>query len=488
MRMRRRPGHSNGLARSIVCASGAAFAVVALLHGRVFSRYHEHSTDRVGLCALLPPPPSASLARAPSVALDRFPHAAAPTGPATGSVSILPEPVERPLKRYLHKYDPVFDKAVPDWLLQYETAEQQYLYEGDFTVFVREVTDQGCVVQDSVTGILGFVEHSKFGKQAPFPGAMIQGAMCTHMDLTVVTSPDVRALRMQTGIVYEWDDAIGEGYIIPTEWQNHRNMLRVLRRDIDWHGSNRLVVGQFVQFETALPGEVPIDANDDRQAPFALRVRSPEVHFSFERSYKGSPEGVGPKGRYISTSDEDVPYVAYLDVPKEDLDGSHWEDKHAEAIELRMQRQRHVMPVESGRPLVEKERSHPVLLRWMEKPSPATLAESPAWLWEAPMHYEEDEDWDPILPLQLNRKDRRQQNIRILQHEVALQRGDVWQEPAARRAHEMYLETMPQGNGAQQTVLHREAHLKRRRAVKREKRRLKLRAASLRRLTKPKNA
>jgi len=485
MRPRRRPGHGTGLARGIAGASGAALLAAALFHRRSFFSCRDHAGSRVGLCALLPAPPSAQLARAPSVAPDRWPHAASPAGAATGTLSILPEPVERPLQRYLHTYDRVFDRVIPDWLLQYETAEQQYLYAGDFTVVVRELTEEGCIVQDSVTGILGFVHHRDFGEQAPFTGAMIQGASCMHMDLTVVTSPDPTLLRLQTGVVYEWDDALGEGYIIPTQGQNHRNMLRVLRRDINWHGSNRLWVGQFVQFETALPGEVPIDENDDRQAAFALRVESPAVQFSFLRSFTELPESAGPRGRFIATSDEESPHVPLLDVPADervydqDVD---WKEQ-AQAIELRMQRQQHVMPVESGRPVLEKERSsHPVLLRWMEEPSPATLTESPAWLWEAPMHYQEDSELEPIIPIQVYRAPRPVQDVRIMQHEVAMERGDIWQEPALRDGIKKLERTRPKGNRAQQEKLHFAAAAKRVRAVKRDRRRLKLRAAALRRL------
>jgi hypothetical protein len=372
-------------------------------------------------------------------------------------------------------------------------VEQQYLYKGDFTVFVRELTNEGCIVQDSVTGVLGFVPREHYFNQAPFPGAIIQGAMCTAFDINgVVISPDATMLRMQIGIVYEWDEALGEGYIIPEEKQGHRNMLRVLRRDVKWHGMRRLMVGQYVTFETCLPGEVPIDANDDRKAPFALRVRSPEVHFSFKRSFNEPPEDAGPTGRYLSLGEEKAPSVPYLDAPKEFRekvvdaekvrDRDQWREQH-EAIELRRQRQQHVMPVESGRPVRVKEReSHPVLLRWMEQPSPATRAESPAWLWEAPLQYEDQEADAPIIPIQVRAERTRYLNHYISQHEVAMARGDTWQEPAARRFFRRMLKIKPKGTPSQQAVLSIKVGMKRLRAKKREVRLMKLREASVRRL------
>jgi len=165
-----------------------------------------------GLCALLPAPPSAPLSRVPSSAHDRWPLRA-PT------VEILPEPVERPLARHLHKIDKHFDRIVPDWQLQFRTLEQQFLYDGEFSLFVREVTDQGVIAQDAVTGIFGFVPESEFGQRSPAVGDLIEGARCTKYDNTVVASTCVETIRLQIGIVYEWDGLAGEGYIIPEEGQ-----------------------------------------------------------------------------------------------------------------------------------------------------------------------------------------------------------------------------------------------------------------------------
>lgn len=460
--------------RTAVASAGAASCAAAfglLLLGRA-----ERPTPSP--CAVLPAPRSAHLARAPSAALDRWPHAAAPVGSATGSVSMLPEPVERPLDRYLHRLDRVYNRVVPDWILQYRTAEQQFLYEGDFAVFVREVTPKGCVVQDAVTGIFGFVAAAEYGCQAPAVGDLVQGARCTHMDLTVVQSPDVMGLRMQTGVVFEWDEALGQGYIIPTEGQDAQNMLRVLRRDVLWHGSQRLVVGQFVQFETALPGEVPIKANDDPWAPFALRVRSPEVWFSLRDSYLEPVEGADPRGRFLPRTG-----IAMQEIPN--AEKPLLAEAEAEARIGYLQRavaaarvQRHAMPVESGRRSPPEVRAHPVLQRWLGGAEQAAKAESPAWLWEPTIRYEEEEDNEPIIPLQLKVMPRPAPIIRIFPHEVAIERGDGWREPAMRRGKKEAAKQMPPGLDEMEKRGF-EMQAVREREAARQRRRSKLRANTL---------
>mmetsp|Transcript_102701 Transcript_102701/g.260887 ORF Transcript_102701/g.260887 Transcript_102701/m.260887 type:complete len:591 (-) Transcript_102701:83-1855(-) len=570
----RRPARAagRGLARSVVVgAGGAVLSVVVLLHRRSFPSCRPLAgagAATTPICALLPPTPSSALARAPSTSLDRLPS-------LERGVTILPEPVERPLSRYLHKYDNHFGRIVPDWERQYRTLEQQYLYGGDFSMYVRELTTEGCVVQDSVTGLLGFVPNYKFDVIKPTVGLLVHGAQCLSYDDTVIQSTSISLLRLQTGIVYEWDAERGEGYVMPTEEQEAVFMYRVLRRDVDWHGSRRLSVGQFVQFETALPGEVPIEANDDPRAPFALRVRSPEVVFTFEHAYFDLPPGAGKLGRVLQydpdgdevtgltredlappkgaapralpevhmrpapkalTRDEealmrvstelkerespDDAALAYF--PKEtsllekmdggdgygpefrlselgyatpdmflDSDIDEDEDKRsaegpvkgdweaqAQEIEEIMRRQRHVMPVMSGRAVKVKERSHPVLQRWLDRPTKESLAESPAWMWEPVMRQQQEEDWDdigPMMPVMLERRTRGP--IRIMQHEVAIARGDTYQEEAYRKTLKS-LEKIRGPSLKDMEVLGMREVERQKRVLRRETRQLKLRAAS----------
>ena len=58
------------------------------------------------------------------------------------------DPVERPLDRYLMRHDGYYNRIVPDWNLQFKTAQQSQLYGDPFAVYVREATDEGCIVQD----------------------------------------------------------------------------------------------------------------------------------------------------------------------------------------------------------------------------------------------------------------------------------------------------------------------------------------------------
>jgi len=407
----------------------------------------------------LPPPPSAGLSRAPSVAPDRWPL----TAPG---VSILPEPVERPLPAYLHKRDPHYNRVVPDWFLQYRTAEQQYLVEGDFAVFVREITEEGLIVQDSVTGIIGFLPQAEPTSPLPEIGSLIPSAKCTHFDTTVVMSPDVRCLRLQTGIVYEWNEQVGEGYIIPTEGQDSWRMLRVLRRDVQWHDSRRLFVGQFVQFETALPDEVPIDANDEPLAPFALRVRSPEVLFELRRAE-----------RHLRRAERHQE-------PPAEAAGSDGTDGSALAVAA--DSGLGPLPPASGRPGLPPRTlatRHPVLQRFAAAAPTSASAESPMWLWEAPMKAGDRGAYGkraPIVPLQLQRPRLSRPPTRILTHEVAAAKGELWREPAQRQAREAWERQKPPGRREIQEMAWEEAS-QRDRAHRRERRRWKLRAASLQR-------
>lgn len=383
-----------------------------------------------GICALAPAPLSKPLARAPSVALDRLDQ----RGPL---VSFLPEPVERPLKRYLHKFDHHFQRIVPDWDKQYKTVEQQFLYGGDFSIFVREVTAEGAIVQDSVTGLMGFVdkENAESYRIPLRVGMLIHGARCTFMDNTVIMSADTRVVRDQTGIVWEWDDASGHGYIMPTEEQAAYHMLRVLRRDVVWHGAHSLTPGQFVTFQTAVPGEVPIDQNDEPNAPFALRVQSPELTFSLEHVY----DFQDPK-RWEQKGITDKKRLEYM---KKDL-GS---DRAAKELFS----QRGAMPAMSGRQ-EKASPSHPLLQKFAE--SKLSYMESPSWLWEPALEWKGDDTEHPIIPVQLEpvqelpyyyREDGNRK--RILAHEVGLAMGGDLHEQQARQAYRDRVSITPPGRG-----------------------------------------
>jgi len=337
------------------------------------------------------------------------------------------------VERYLHKRDPHYNRIVPDWELQYRTAEQQYLYEGEFAVFVREITEEGAVVQDAVTGLVGFAPEQDYGDTQPMIGALLSGARCTYMDNTVVTSVDVNILRLQTGVVFEWNKAAGEGYIIPTEGQAAWRMLRVLRRDIDWHDSRQLFVGQFVQFETALHDEVPIEPNDEPLAPFALRVRSPEVRFSLRGVGEIAPGVPSTKG-----------------LP---------------------------LPPASGRPAAGV-KAHPVLQRWCSASGPEGYAESPSWLWGPPLAAAAQASRDPIVPLQLQPLPARRRKTTIMTHEVAAERGDLWRESAMIRGEKYYRQLKPP-NMQEQEAMSEAAEQRRVRDARREKRRHALRIAAV---------
>ena len=63
--------------------------------------------------------------------------------------------------RYLHKKDAYYNRIVPDWDLQIKTVEQQYLYQGEFALLIKELTDEGAVVQDVTTGVFGFLPQER---------------------------------------------------------------------------------------------------------------------------------------------------------------------------------------------------------------------------------------------------------------------------------------------------------------------------------------
>jgi uncharacterized Zn-binding protein involved in type VI secretion len=367
---------------------------------------------------------------------------------------MLPDLVERPLNRYLHKFDEQYQRVVPDWALQYRTIEQQYLYEGEFNLVVREITREGAVVQDEVTQVVGFVPGEEFGDIEPELGMVVIGTRCTKMDVTIVTSPDVRALRLQTGLVFEWDARTGSGYIMPTEEQNALRMIRVLRRDIEYHGSRRLIPGQFVQFETVFADEVPVARNDEPNAAFALRVKSPEVIFSLREGF-------------VKSGGDAAAFLGEDGVSAEEL---LEEERAIQEFEGRPFR----MPADSGRPRVPK-RSHPLLAQFKEQEL-AESTESPAWLWESEMQYETKLDDAPIMPLQIRPFLKRRPTVRIFSHEVAMERGDLWKEPALRDGRKKKRTMRPPGRMKQEKMaLDMEA--KRERESRRQTRRWKLRAA-----------
>eukprot|EP00933_Yihiella_yeosuensis_P044189 TRINITY_DN39283_c0_g1_i1.p1 TRINITY_DN39283_c0_g1~~TRINITY_DN39283_c0_g1_i1.p1 ORF type:complete len:495 (-),score=87.95 TRINITY_DN39283_c0_g1_i1:93-1577(-) len=432
------PAGSSAMSRRRKCSSIWALATAGASAIAVFLQ--------ASPAALQPAPLSRGIARAPSMAPDRWPNLAP-------KVAILPQPVERPLERYLYKRDPHFGLIVPDWRLQYRTIEQQFLYKGDFSVFVKEITDDGAVVQDIVTGTFGFVPKEMYGSKADqlMLGATVHGARAKHLDNSIIESEHVELLRMQTGVVHEWDEALGEGYILPTEGQNTFDMLRVFRRDIDWHDSRILFPGQFVQFETVLPEEVPIEANDDPNSRFALRVRPPEVIFSFDEAYDvirpGAPRQFGfqeEKLAYLKQAVAKEPRIGDGDEHEVD-DDSASENIHgsqdSEAITKSVS-----FPVQSGRPehlemrlpgyqqessWEHRKKSHPVLQRFAEQQPAVAEAESPSWMWQPHLEYLKSEHYNPIVPLQREAlPELRPKFNRVLVSEVAYEKGDTWQEPA----------------------------------------------------------
>eukprot|EP00931_Biecheleriopsis_adriatica_P060722 TRINITY_DN36479_c0_g1_i1.p1 TRINITY_DN36479_c0_g1~~TRINITY_DN36479_c0_g1_i1.p1 ORF type:complete len:511 (+),score=106.34 TRINITY_DN36479_c0_g1_i1:44-1534(+) len=461
------PGRPSGRRRQgapLLVRLATASVSAVILHGRINLlaselRHQRHHCTAPGTCALLPAPLSRPLARAPSTSSDRWHQ-------AQSSVSILTEPVERPLSRYLYKKDSFYNRIVPDWDLQFKTMQQQFFYEGDFSLFVKELTDDGAVVQDITTGAFGWVPKAEFGTcRDLLPGDTIHGARCTFLDNTVIESPDPEILRMQTGIVYEWDEANGEGYIIPSEGQDAWNMIRVLRRDIRWHDSRRLFPGQFVQFDTALPDEVPIEANDDPSSPFALKVRGLEVRFSLASAYDLIPEGGQAdelllEGAAPLPDEESSP--PQLESGEEDSVALQ-ATSESEAVDTSMEvhlEKRDAFPVSPARPeLKRQKKAHPLLQRFAAEAPAVAEAESPSWLWEPQLDYLKEERYDPIIPIQIQKPKLKPKRIRILTHEEAVKRGDTWQEAKQRQGARDFQKLMPPGR-AQVERMSRGRHLR----------------------------
>jgi len=385
--------------------------------------------------------------------LDRWPLSAS-------TVSIMPELVERPLDKYLHKYDETFQRVIPDFMLQYKTAEQQFLYEGDFSLFVHEITDLGALVQDAVTGVAGFLPERFWGGFEPQVGELYEGARCVRMENTITNSYDIRTLRLQTGIVWEWDDEKGEGYILPSEDQGAWKMVRVFRRDIAWHDCYKLFVGQFVQFETVFPEEVPsVDPNDEKYAFFALNVRSPDVLFSLE--------GLPASGQMLTHSTREKELT---------IQPRQW------------MREKPIEP-DAGRPALPQVpalrapqkkgglAAHPALARFADT-SLAGRAESPAWMWQEKMESDMEEFDDPIIPFQTIKPMKYVETVRILSHEVATEQGDRWKEPAFFKREADMKKIRPPGRALQEKMSMRNAR-ERQEERRLERRRLKLRAASV---------
>lgn len=399
-----------------------------------------------GLCALLPVPLSKTIARAPSATADRFPLSTSP-------LSILAEPVERPLDRYLYKRDKHYDRIVPHWELQHKTMEQHKLYEGDFSLFIKELTDEGAIVQDITTGAFGYVPEADFGTLGAdmVPGDIVHGAKCTYMDTTVIESPDPTMLRLQTGIVYEWDEANGDGYILPSEGQDAFRMIRALRRDIRWHDSRRLFPGQFVQFETALPNEVDVPDNNDAQAPVALRVRGLEVRFSLQAGHELIEEGTRtsvkpamlenrrdlPARVQVQEANARLPVDLAMPEPRDHLPE---EASYLARCDSFPASAGHIIPQRQS-----NQRMHPVLQRFAQETPEVAEAESPSWLWEPQLHYLKEERYNPILPLKLREHRQRTVTERIMTHEVAIERGDAGQEPASNEWHREMNRIKPKG-------------------------------------------
>lgn len=384
-------------------------------------------------------PVSQNLARTPSTSSGRW--------QSNQKVSMLQEPVERPLSRYLHKRDGYYNRIVPDWNLQIKTLEQQYLYQGDFALLIKEVTDEGAIVQDVTTGVYGFIPEENLGNLELLPGDTVQGGRCTYVDTTVIQSPDPTMLRMQSGIVFEWDEENGEGFIIPSEDQDAFRMIRVLRRDIKWHDSRRLFPGQFVQFDTALPREVPVTSPLDPEAPLALRVRGLEIRFSLEEAYEMIPQGsreamlleAPPQAALAEASEVDGADEADVEpVP----DGASLVPTSA----LEVQAPRSAYPVVPGRPeLQTKKKVHPLLQRFAKQAPEVAEAESPSWMWEPQLEYLKEEVYAPIVPVQLRQMPAKVKRKRILVHEVAHERGDTWQEAAHRKYLKLWDKMKPPG-------------------------------------------
>jgi len=392
-----------------------------------------------------------------------------------GSVSMLTEPVERPLAPYLLKKDEFYDRIIPDWRAQFKTVEQQHLYGDDFALYVREVTDMGAVVQDAVTGLFGFAFADEF-EEWPKLDSLVYGAKCVALDNTIIKSATIGLTRDQVGIVFEWDEEAGEGYILPEEEQEAYQMLRVLRQDILWHDSRRLFPGQFVQFQTVLPSEAPFEVNEDKTARFALKVRCPEVYFSLRKSYASTKAITSGATDSVMENEEDETKLLAGDQaeaeqsptsypsrqPEEDKARDQWapdwmdaEDEEwlagplgyvggeetgtlpyvpASGIDKPVIREASTDPEEawfmSGRQ-PPPSRSHPLLERFMQEESRSARAESPMWLWEPQMSWPKEEVDYPVIRRMTKdfAEDHEEPWEYIAAHEVAVEAGDAMMEP-----------------------------------------------------------
>ncbi|CAE7306974.1 unnamed protein product [Symbiodinium natans] len=66
-------------------------------------------------------------------------------------------------------------------------------------------------------------------------------------------------------------------------------------------------------------------------------------------------------------------------------------------------------------------------------------------MWQPHLEYLKEERYDPIVPVQLRKMPAKPKRIRILAHEVALERGDTWQEGAQRRGLRLWNKMKPPG-------------------------------------------
>eukprot|EP00913_Durusdinium_trenchii_P026740 g25083.t1 len=290
-------------------------------------------------------------------------------------------------------------------------------------------------------------------------------------------------------MVYEWDEENGEGFIIPSEEQDAFRMIRVYRRDISWHDSRRcwdgerpesavggawdglekarnrqgfpdwplhvplpavagtaslpwdfccsrgLFPGQFLQFETALPEEVPWSSELDPRSPVALRVRGLEILFSLKEAYELIPEG------------SREPLLL------EEQEGRELEGMMEEARSLAPSPDRTAFPVTPERPeLAVQKKVHPLLQRFASDAPQLAQAESPSWLWQPQLDYFKEENYAPIMPVQLGQVPVRPKRKRILVHEVAHERGDTWQEAAQRKGVKLYNKMKPPGRRMQEKL------------------------------------
>jgi len=140
---------------------------------------------------------------------------------------------------------------------------------------------------------------------------------------------------------------------------------------------------------------------------------------------------------------------------------------------------RHAFPVSPGRPELKLQKKvHPLLQRFKDDAPAVAEAESPSWLWEPQLEYLKEERYDPILPIQLRKMPIKPKRIRILSHEVAIERGDTWQEGASRKGRKLWNKMMPPGRRDQERESVKLHEWKKRKRAERI-RRLKIQSAKL---------